>query len=82
MECREGLETCVNDQCECTGDCNLDGVVTIVEVQTAINILGDVLPLSECPAASQNGEVVNIVDIQIAITNLGLGCPAVRPPMP
>ena len=82
-ECREGLETCLNDQCECTGDCNLDGVVTGLEIATVINIFGGVEDLVDCPSADQDGTgSVSGLDVAVAITNFGIGCPAVRPSNP
>ena len=35
----------------CPGDCNGDGVVTVPEVVTVVNIALGSLPLSACPAA-------------------------------
>ncbi len=82
-DCRDGLETCVNEQCECTGDCDLDGHVSVLEIQTAITIFGGLLGIDACPAADQSGDgSVNVLDIQIAITNFGIGCPALRPTGP
>jgi Tol biopolymer transport system component len=75
-ECAEGRETCVDNFCECSGDCNGDGFVTPVEIATAVQIFGDVLSVSACPAADQNGNgAVTPVEIALSVTNFGMGCP-------
>ena len=71
-----GRETCVNHSCECTGDCNLDQMVTPTEVETCVQIFGEELPVSACPAADQDGSgTVTPVEVEIAVENFGLGCP-------
>jgi hypothetical protein len=60
----------------CPGDCNGDGVVTVPEVVTVVNIaLGD-LPLSACPAADANGDgSVGVGDAILAVQAALEGCP-------
>jgi predicted outer membrane repeat protein len=53
------------------GDCDGSDLVSIDEVQTAINIFLSVQPVGDCPAADANGDgIVDIVELQNAINNL------------
>ena len=69
-------ETCLNDKCECGGDCDLDGFVFANEIAKMIWLLGNPDHISECPAGDfdQNGEITGH-EICNAVTNLGVGCP-------
>ncbi|MGH3644355.1 MAG: dockerin type I domain-containing protein, partial [Mycobacterium sp.] len=74
--CLDGRQACVNDECECVGDCNLDGRVRSNEITIMINIINGVQPLEACLAADFNGDGrVRANDITIAINNINLGCP-------
>lgn len=56
----------------CTGDCNLDGEVTIDEILKTIGVsLGD-LDLSACVAGDRNGDGVITIDEIIAATYAAL----------
>lgn len=74
-QCLDDRQACVNDQCECVGDCNLDGRVRANEVTIMVNIINGEAPLSACPAADFAGDGVRANDITIAINNINLGCP-------
>lgn len=75
-QCLDGRQACVNDQCECVGDCNLDGRVRANEITIMINIINGLQPLDACLAADFNGDGrVRANDITIAINNINLGCP-------
>jgi len=73
-------QLCLSGFCQCTGDCDLDGVVTSSEIETAVDILSGAEPLASCPAADSNGDS-NVLgnEISIATTNLGNGCPSNAP---
>jgi Tol biopolymer transport system component len=72
-ECRV-REACINNLCECGGDCNLDGYVLVNEINRAIKILGGA-PLSQCPAANIDGnDSVMANEVMLAVINLGEGC--------
>ena len=81
-DCRGVRETCLNEFCECGGDCNLDGIVFGTEITKMICIWGGNCPVEECPAGDLNhdGEV-NMLDVTLAVTNLGLGCPGEGSPL-
>jgi len=67
-------EACINDLCECGGDCNLDGYVLVNEVNRAVQILGGA-PLSQCPAADTDGKGgVMANEVMLAVINLAEGC--------
>jgi Tol biopolymer transport system component len=76
----EGFEPCGTDicpvrDCECGGDCNLDGIVFVNEINRAVKILNNVLPLDQCVAADINGDgQVMGNEITLAVINLGEGC--------
>jgi Tol biopolymer transport system component len=76
--CIATRETCLNDTCECGGDCNLDGFVFADEIAKMICILSgsEQCPLSECEAGDfdRNGHIMGNEVCQ-AVTNLGTGCP-------
>ncbi|MFI5366762.1 MAG: cohesin domain-containing protein [Candidatus Binatia bacterium] len=73
--CFGAREACINNLCECGGDCNLDGFVFVNEINKAVKILGDLLTLNTCPAADVDGSgAVMANDIMLAVTNLGEGC--------
>jgi Tol biopolymer transport system component len=70
-------ETCLNDKCECGGDCNLDGFVFANEIAKMIFLLSNPDQISsECPAGdfNQDGEITGH-EICNAVNNLGVGCP-------
>jgi parallel beta-helix repeat protein len=54
------------------GDCNADGMVLVNEIVLAVNIALGNVPMSQCPAASSDGEQVTIADL-IQAVNSGLG---------
>lgn len=75
-ECLDDRQACVNDFCQCVGDCDDDGVVRSNEISEMIAIINGEIPLSECPAADWNGDgIVRSNDISIAIFNVNNGCP-------
>jgi Tol biopolymer transport system component len=84
LQCRGERETCLNDLCECGGDCNIDGYVFGNEITLGVNILGGLFDLSVCPAADMrfppDGEVMGN-EITLAVLNLGLGCPGEGQPL-
>ena len=59
----------------CGGDCNGDGMVSIDEIITAVNIDLENAPLSRCPSADVNGDgQVAIDDILAAVNHALNGC--------
>jgi Tol biopolymer transport system component len=75
-QCLDDRQACVNDQCECVGDCNLDGRVRANEITIMVNIINGLQPLDACLAADFNGDGrVRANDITIAVNNINLGCP-------
>jgi hypothetical protein len=68
-------ETCVGDECECGGDCNLDGYVFTNEITKAVRILMGIDTLNTCIAADidLDGQVMGN-EITLAVLNLGDGC--------
>lgn len=75
------LETAAARAATCPGDCNGDGVVTVAEVVTVVNIATGELPLSACPAADVSGDGTVGVGEAIAAVQAALaGCP--EPPQP
>lgn len=68
-------ETCVDGECECGGDCNLDGFVFTNEITKAVRILMGVDSLGSCVAADidLDGQVMGN-EITLAVLNLGDGC--------
>lgn len=68
-------EACLDDVCECGGDCNLNGIVLGNEVTRAILILGGAAELSTCPSADVNGSgTVTAEEVTQAATNMSVGC--------
>ncbi|MEO8604696.1 MAG: hypothetical protein ABI629_19160 [bacterium] len=57
----------------CPGDCNGDGVVSISELITAVNISIGAQPLSACPAIDRNGNGQVTIDELIAAVNSATG---------
>jgi hypothetical protein len=83
-ECRGVREACVNNLCECGGDCNLDGKVLGNETSIMTCILkgGEGCNLSDCPAGDINGDgQITGSELCLALTNLGLGCPGEGQPL-
>ena len=68
-------ETCINNLCECGGDCNLDGYVLGTEITRSILILAGARDLDQCEAADidLDGAVMGN-EITLAIINLDEGC--------
>jgi hypothetical protein len=85
--CRDpGLrETCVNDICECGGDCNMDGYVYGDEITVMTCILSEdpSCPLSGCKDGdlNQDGHITGDEICMAARYNLGLGCPGEGQPL-
>jgi hypothetical protein len=81
-QCRGIRETCLNDFCECGGDCNLDGIVFGSDITTMVQIMAGNFPLSDCPAGdiNQDGHITS-ADVTLAVINLGLGCPGEGSPL-
>jgi len=60
----------------CVGDCNGDGVVTVNELVTMVNIGLGTTPVADCVAGDANGDgEVVITEIIVAVTNLLTECP-------
>jgi hypothetical protein len=75
-QCLDGRQACVEEQCECVGDCNLDGRVRANEITIMVNIINGTASLDECLAADFTGDGrVRANDVTIAINNINLGCP-------
>lgn len=74
-QCLDDRQACVNDLCECVGDCNLDGRVRANEITIMVNIINGEAPVESCPAADFAGDGVRANDITKAINNINLGCP-------
>ena len=71
-------ETCLNDKCECGGDCDLNGFVFANEIAKMICILSgnENCPLTDCEAGDFNqDEEITGHEICNAVNNLGVGCP-------
>jgi Tol biopolymer transport system component len=68
-------ETCVTNECECGGDCNLDGYVFTNEITKAVRILMGVDAVTSCVASDidLDGQVMGN-EITLAVLNLGDGC--------
>jgi Tol biopolymer transport system component len=75
-QCLDNRQACVNEQCECVGDCNLDGRVRANEITVMVNIINGEASVASCLAADFNGDgTVRASDVTIAINNINLGCP-------
>jgi Tol biopolymer transport system component len=73
--CFGNREACIDDLCECGGDCNLDGYVFVNEINRAVKILGGTVPLDQCSAADIDGTgTVMANEVTLAVINLGEGC--------
>lgn len=71
----EGKNATVSILGNMEGDCNGDGTVTIAEVQSAINMYLEILPVLDCVDVNGNGKV-SIGEVQKVINNhLGLTAP-------
>ncbi len=82
LMCRGVRETCVDNACECGGDCNLDGFVLGNETSRMVCVLGGRCPYAECPAGDFNGDRhITANEVCAAVTNLGLGCPGEGQPL-
>jgi len=67
----------MRDTTACAGDCNGDGVVTIDELITSVNVALGVADLQECPVVDANGDGAVTVDELIAAVASALNnCPA------
>ena len=67
-------EACINDLCECGGDCNVDGIVFGNEITKGVLVLGG-QPLGLCQAADIDGDGhVMGNEITLAVINLSQGC--------
>jgi hypothetical protein len=61
---------------QCTGDCNLDGQVTVDEIVTAVNIGLGMRPVGDCLAADSSGDgQVTVDEIVTTVNNALNGCP-------
>ena len=59
----------------CVGDCNGDGMVTISEIITAVNIALGSAPISDCGAVDTNGDkMVTINELVAAVNNALSSC--------
>lgn len=68
-------ETCVGNECECGGDCNLDGYVFTNEITKAVRILMGLDPLTTCTSADIDLDMQLMGnEITLAVLNLGDGC--------
>ena len=61
----------------CVGDCNSDGIVTVGELTTGVNILLGSMPMSMCPACEPASGGAMTVDVMIRAVGAALGgcCP-------
>jgi hypothetical protein len=82
-QCRGVQEACTNGNCECGGDCNLDGFVLSNEITRMICVLNEKCMLAEdCPAGDFDGDGhIMANEICQAVSNLGLGCPGEGQPL-
>ena len=63
----------------CIGDCNGDGVVTVDEIITGVDIALGNVDLSDCDVMDDNGDdVVTVDEILTAVYNALSGCPPPR----
>jgi hypothetical protein len=64
----------------CTGDCGLDGAVTVDEILRGVNIALGNLVLADCPPFDQSDDgQVTVDEILQAVNNALDGCPVVTP---
>jgi hypothetical protein len=60
----------------CVGDCSGDGMVTVDELLTMVNIALGNAPISECPAGDANNDMqITVDEILTAVNNALNGCP-------
>ncbi len=65
----------VQTQFACSGDCNLDGMVTVDELLEGVNIALSNLDLYGCPSFDRNGDMmVSVDEILAAVSNTLDGC--------
>ncbi len=60
----------------CLGDCTGDGVVTVAEVITGVDIVLGELPVSACPAFANGSGMVDIAQLVAGVKNALNGCGA------
>jgi len=61
----------------CIGDCNEDGIVTVDELVTGVNIASGILPLQVCSEFDYNNDSqVTSDELAIAVADAGQGCPS------
>jgi len=74
-ECLNGREACINQVCECAGDCNLDGFVRNDELTTLVNVFTGLAPVSSCPETDINGDdLVRNNEVTAVVLNFQQGC--------
>ncbi len=67
--------------CNCVGDCDCNGEVTVAELLKMVNIALDLADVTICEAGDPNGNgQVTINEILMAVNNALTGCPSVEPP--
>lgn len=82
IDCRGERETCIDNICECGGDCNLNGLVFGTEISTMMCILGGACEPDECITGDVNEDgFITGCDVTLAVLNLGLGCPGEGTPL-
>lgn len=65
----------------CTGDCNGDGAVTVVELVRGVNIALGKLPISDCLVFDRDGnKVVTVNEIVMGVNFALNGCPLTATP--
>lgn len=62
-------------QDSCPGDCNGDGVVTVAELVTLVNIALGLADIDTCPAADDGSGGVTIAELIAAVQSALSGCP-------
>lgn len=67
----------------CSGDCDLDGAVTVDELVRGVNIGLGIVPFDDCPQFDRDGsETVSVDEIITAVQNALNGCTAGPTPTP
>lgn len=75
-ECRAGREACVDNACQCAGDCGNDGFIRSQDVILMNGILRGTESLAQCRAFDFNGDgQVRSEDVLVVQMNLREGCP-------
>jgi hypothetical protein len=60
----------------CIGDCNGNGIVSVDELITLVNIALDLRPIADCPAGNRNGDItITIDELLEAVANALNACP-------